>query len=121
MWQRNCLLTIGIFINVFYVYGATIQVNPGDNLQSVINNAGGGDVVVINGGTYGVISIKNRIFSTNAPLIIKAGSQVPTIKNSSISGGPPVDFENTAYVVLDGLKMEGGIWGLWYANLRHYF
>lgn len=88
-----------------------IYVNPGDNLQTSVNNALGGDVIIINGGTYSPLSITNRQFSESAPLIIKKGSSTPTIQNSSISSGSAIYMSNVSYIAFDGLKLEGGMWG----------
>jgi hypothetical protein len=54
---------------------AIIQVNAGDNLQTVINNAAVGDVLLVSPGTYGAINLNKRLtligtgylFPANAP------------------------------------------------------
>lgn len=92
-------------------FSTQIDVYPGEDLQQAIDNANGGDMIVIHGGTYGPISITNRRFTEFAPLIIKKGDATPTVKNSSISSGRAVYLSNVEYIAFDGLKIEGGMWG----------
>ncbi|MBD3239242.1 MAG: hypothetical protein GF331_01550, partial [Chitinivibrionales bacterium] len=83
----------------------TITVNGG-SLQTAIDGAHGGDTIVVNGGTYGAISIVGRSFSSSAPLIIKKGTGTPIIEVTRISGGRPIFIQNSSYIAFDGLTME---------------
>ncbi len=108
--KKILFFLICVFIS-FLAFAGEIYVNPGDNLQNAVDNASGGDVIIINGGTYGPLSITNRRFSESAPLIIKKGIATPTIKNNSISSGRAIYLSNVSYIAFDGLKLEGGMWG----------
>ena len=72
--MNTILKHLTTFIYLFFCLqtatAADIIVNPGDNLQSAINNAQGGDVLIVNGGNYGgTIHIQNRSFTEANPLI----------------------------------------------------
>lgn len=90
-----------------------IILNPGDNFQSAVNSAQGGDVIIVNGGNYsGTIHIQNRTFTEANPLIIKSGNGTPHITGSgSYSSGTTFRITNSSYIVLDGLKLSNSLYG----------
>lgn len=92
---------------------ADIIVNPGDNLQQVINSAQGGDVIIVNGGNYpGTIHIQNRTFTEANPLIIKNGNGTPHITGSgSHSGGTTFRITNCSFIAVDGFMFSNSLYG----------
>lgn len=116
MISKLTSLTVLIFLMLFSLnkLSATeIILNPGDNLQAAINNAQGGDVIIVNGGNYaGTIHIQNRSFTATNPLIIRNGNGTPHITGSgSYSGGTTFRITNSSYIVLDGLKLSNSLYG----------
>lgn len=106
------LLFAFIVLFRWYACATEITVSDGENLQEIINNANGGDVIIINGGTYGPLNISNKRFTLEAPLIIKGGNAIPVIENPSISSGRSIQLNNVSYIVFDSLKIVGGMWGI---------
>ena len=105
-------LSVGAVCAVFAgtLSAATIEVNDGSSLQAAINGATGGDTIIVNEGTYDSILLFDRNFTEDQPLIIKSGTGTPTITRTT-SSGKAVYLDNISYVVLDGLKIVGGVWG----------
>jgi len=126
MNQSNLLSILVIFFVLFFcqtnnLWGAEIIVNPGDNLQTVINNAGGGDIIIVNGGNYsGTIHVQNRNFSQANPLIIKRGNGTPHISGTgNYASGTTFRITNCSYLALDGFKLTGSLYGMYITQSDH--
>ncbi|MBD3393412.1 MAG: hypothetical protein GF418_14875 [Chitinivibrionales bacterium] len=92
---------------------ATIVVRPGDNLDAAAESAQGGDVVSVEPGTYGPVSITNRKHSESSyVLITKSGTGTVTVKAPAITTGAALFMEECSYFVFDGIRFEGGMWGM---------
>jgi len=103
------------------LFAAEIEVNPGDNLQNVINNAQGGDIIVVNGGSYaGTIHVQNRSFTQANPLIIKSGNGTPHITGTgAYNSGTTFRITNCSYLVLDGFKISNSLYGIYVTLSDH--
>ena len=55
-YGKAMLFLVGVFV-AGIVSAATITVNPGNNLKSILQNAGNGDVIQITAGTYNINSM----------------------------------------------------------------
>jgi hypothetical protein len=102
------------------VLSASITVNSGDNLSTKIGSAVAGDVVLINAGTYGALSLSGKAGTAAKPFVIrKNGTGTVTIRNSSISGGRALQLTNCSYMVFEGVEMRGGMWGITMDGCNH--
>lgn len=124
--NTNKYLPTSIIISLLFCWlnflsATDIIVNPGDNLQSAINNAQGGDILIINSGNYaGTIHIQNRSFTESNPLIIKSGNGTPHITGSaSHNGGTTFRITNCSYIALDGLKLSNSLYGCFITQSDH--
>lgn len=110
-FQYFFLLVTAIIIQLS-VEATEIVVTEGQNLQEIINNANGGDVILIEGGKFDAIHLSDRNFTMEAPLVIKGANEIPIIENPSISSGRGIHLNNVSYIVFDSLKIVGGMWGI---------
>ena len=102
-------------IGILYSNAATISVYPGDNLNTKINSASGGDIVLVKPGTYyQSIKIENKNFSSSNPVIVKKDGTGTVLINGS--SWIQLDIINCSYWVFEGLKIDkqnansAGIW-----------
>jgi hypothetical protein len=84
----------------------TIRIAETDNLQSKIDGATGGDVLLLGAGTYGGFQIHDRHFTAAQPLIIRAAPGARPLILGHDYDGYLAHITNSSYIVLDGLTME---------------
>lgn len=98
---------------------ATINISDGDDLQSKIDAATGGDVLLLGPGTYRGFKIDGRHFTAAQPLIIRAAPGArPLIRGSNYSGYL-AKISNSSYLVLDGLTMENSNQPVYCTTIDH--
>jgi hypothetical protein len=100
---------------------ATIKVSDGNDLQAKIDAAAGGDILLLDSGTYSGFKIDNRHFTQASPLIIKAAPGAKPLISGSGNGyvGHLVEINNSSYIVFDGLTMEYGNHPLYCTTIDH--
>ncbi len=95
---------------------AQTTVNPGDDLNSIINNSSG-ETITINPGIYNPILVEGKQFSANNPLILKAAGDGVIIERGSeqwMNPNPNGDsydaavFIECSYIALEGIEFVGG-------------
>jgi len=100
---------------------ATIKVSDGNDLQAKIDAAAGGDILLLDSGTYSGLQINNRHFTQANPLIIKAAPGAKPLISGSGNGyvGHLVEISNSSYIVFDGLTLEYGNQPFYCTNIDH--
>ncbi len=94
---------------------ATIHVNNGDNLDAKIESAKGGDTVLVAPGTYGPISLNNKDFTADKPVIIKRDGT----GNVSVDGWgdrAALRLDGSSYLYFEGMQFTNSYWeavGIW--------
>lgn len=97
-----------------------IVVNPGNDLNLILNNTKEGDTVLINRGKYTNISLSDKIYSENNPLVIRAfDSDTVFISGNTISKGSSLEIRNCKYIVIEGLTFINSMWGIYVKNSDH--
>ncbi|GAB3655567.1 hypothetical protein GCM10028791_26840 [Echinicola sediminis] len=91
------------------VLANVIQVNPGDDVTAIIQNANGGDELVFSPGTYNKVLIQNRQFTENAPLIIKSDGTGEVVFETVTNTGTAFKIVNSSYIVVQGVFIRGGL------------
>ncbi|AWW32863.1 hypothetical protein DN752_23480 [Echinicola strongylocentroti] len=91
------------------VMASVIQVNPGDDVATIIQNANGGDDLVFSPGTYDKVLIENRQFTENAPLVIKSDGTGEVVFETVTNTGTAFKIANSSYVVVQGVFIKGGL------------
>ncbi|AGA80398.1 Ig-like domain-containing protein [Echinicola vietnamensis] len=114
---RQIYITIFLLLCMAFVGAQTakagvIQVNPGDDVAAIIQNANGGDELVFSPGTYSKVLIQNRQFTENAPLIIKSDGTGEVIFETVTNTGTAFKIINSSYIVLQGVFVRGGLNGI---------
>ena len=96
------------------VYSEVIRVKAGDDLNLVIHQAEGGDIILVEKGVYGPVTLSGRKFSEKQPLVVKAeGADPVIISGSSISKGSALDVNDCSYIVFEGLTFTNAMWGIY--------
>lgn len=109
--QLICALLLMLVYNGT-VNARIVDVPSGSNLQTAINQAKGGDTLLVEGGDYDIILIENRHFSESLPLVIKAQTaRSVVVSSSSYTSTSPLRINNSSYVVIDGLVFKKGFSG----------
>jgi hypothetical protein len=98
---------------------ATINVTDGDDLQTKIDAAAGGDVLLLGTGTYGGFRINERRFTQDKPLVIKAAPGAEALLLGSDHRGSLARISNSSYIVLDGLKLENSNHPIYCTSVDH--
>lgn len=105
-------------------HAATLPVNPGD-WNAVLATARGGDVVVCDGGDYGVVTVPARAYSPPVSVNCKAGSfsrviikgvtglfwqgglvEPAKLTNPLVAWNPGVNITNSHGISIDGVMIE---------------
>jgi uncharacterized protein YjdB len=119
--KNDCLILLVLVLILCsqLVNAKTIAVHSGDNLDSKIESANGGDVVILSPGTYGPINLEDRNYAYSSPLVIKSdGTGMVTIQKTE-STGNTVEFNNCSYIALEGVVIDNGLRGLYIKNSDH--
>lgn len=97
-----------------------IEVAGGDDLQTAIDGARGGDTLSLGSGTYAGFRLDDRHFTEAEPLIIKAAPDArPVIRGRNYEGNL-VNISRSSYVVLDGLELENSNQPIYCRDIDHF-
>ena len=92
----------------------------GDDLNSIINMAKGGETIVVESGTYPALQIKDLKFTAEKPLVIKSAEmRGAIIRNPSIKEGTGLEIRDCSYIKFEGFVVEGGLWCLYVKSSDH--
>lgn len=112
------LLIFGIFI--MKIQAEEIIVSPGEDLNLILNNASAGDSVLVKKGEYAALSITDKKFSAQKPLVVRAEiSGKVVIKGKTVSRGSSLEMYNCSYVIIEGLAFTNSMWGIYVKNSDH--
>jgi parallel beta-helix repeat protein len=112
------ILTFGIIFQA--AQAKKIVVSPGDNLNSIINNASGGDSVIVKAGTYSNVSLSDKKYSEKTPLVIMTyGSDTVFVSGKTISKGCSLEINKCSYIIIEGLTFISSMWGIYVKNSDH--
>jgi len=109
------LLTFGMMFQP--TQAGSVAINPGEDLNLIINNANGGDTVLIKPGTYSQVKLEEKNFSEHEPLIVRAdGSGNVIIAGNSVSGGSAMELNKCSFIVFEGITFTNAMWGIYVKN-----
>jgi hypothetical protein len=114
------IIILGLCIS-YALNAKEIHVKQGDNLQEKIDNALGGDVLLLEPGIYAAVAINSRNFSKDAFLTIKkTGSEGEAIiKGTGYSEGSAMDIMNSSYIIFKEICFEYGLYGIVIKHSNH--
>ncbi len=102
------------------ILASVIVVESGDDLNSILNSTIEGDTVIIQKGEFTAVSLVNKSFSAEKPLVVKAnlaGSVI--IKGNTVARGSSLEIKNCSFVVISGLTFTNSMWGIYVKNSDH--
>ena len=105
-WTSGGAMLLAVLLWPAWGRAATINVSDGDDLQSKIDAATGGDVVLLGPGVYRGFTIDQRHFTEARPLVIRAAPGARPLIRGSGYRGYLARISDSSYIVLDGLTME---------------
>lgn len=112
-------LLLGLHIAAF---AGTIAVRPGDNLDAAIESASGGDIVDVEPGTYGPVSLSGTRASAAGFILVrkKPGSSGDVIIASSTDqSGTVLELSTCSYLVFENLHIRRGLFGVFLRGCDH--
>jgi hypothetical protein len=96
-----------------------VRLADGDDLQAKIDDARGGDVLLLATGTYQGFKFADRHFTAGAPLVLKAApGEHPVLRGDNYEGYL-AKISRSSYVVLDGLEMVGSNQPIYCQDIDH--
>ncbi len=98
---------------------AMIHVTAQDDLQERIDAAKGGDVLLLDTGTYQGFSMAGRHFTVEKPLVIRAAPGARPLLLGSDYGGYLAKMTDCSYLVLDGLTLENSNQPIYCRTIDH--
>ena len=97
-----------------------IYVYAGDDLNMILNQAKGGDTIIISQGTYAAVNLSDKKFSEQRPLTVKAGNTGDVVvSGNSLSQGCALEIKNCSYIVFEGIAFTNALWGIYVKNSTH--
>ena len=112
------ILVPGIILQT--IQAGIIVVNPGNDLNMILNNTKEGDTVLVKPGKYANISLSDRLYSEKNPLVVRAfDSNTVFISGDTISKGSSLEIRNCRYIVIEGLTFINSMWGIYVKNSDH--
>lgn len=114
-------ITVLIYGIIFHTTQArVILVYPGNDLNTILNNAKGGDTVLIKSGTYKNIILKDKRYSEENPLVVRPYDLTTVcILGDTITKGCSLEMINCSYVVIEGLAFQNAMWGIYVKSSDH--
>ena len=112
------ILILGIILQT--TQARIIVVYPDNDLNAIINNTKGGDTVLIKPGKYKNVSLSNKKYSEEEPLIVRAfDSKTVCISGNTISKGSSLEITSCSYIVIEGLNFINSMWGIYVKSSDH--
>ena len=120
MTASKILLVIALFGTLKTAQARIIVVNPNDDLNVILNNAGGGDTVLLKPGTYKNITLSNKKYSGEYPLVIRSYESKPVyISGDTISKGCSLEIISCSYIAIIGLTFINSMYGIYVKSSDH--
>ncbi len=109
------VLFIQVIFGVMYLstQAETIVVNPGQDLNLVINSANGGDTILIKPGDYSAISLSDKNFKELQPLFVRADGPGVVVSGNTVSRGSALEINNCSFIVFKGIVFTNAMWGIY--------
>ena len=117
----NVIISVLSFFFIFQkIQAEVIVVNPGDNLNEILNGFSKGDTVLVKPGVYGKVYLSDKNFTADNPLIVRSdGTGTVLVQGDTVSRGSSLDITRCSYIVIEGLSFTGSMWGIYVKNSEH--
>jgi parallel beta-helix repeat protein len=112
------LLTFGMMF--LQTQAGKIVVNPGEDLNGIINSAKGGDTVLVKPGIYSQVNLSGKNFSEQKPLVVRAdGLGTVLVKGDTIRKGTALEINKSSYIIFEGITFTNAMWGIYVKGSEH--
>ena len=99
-------------------YAADIEIGPGDDFRSAMQNLAAGDTLTMHGGTYTLSSYFELDLAGTAgqPITIRAAAGEQPVIHYVDDGQNIVNIADSSFLVIDGIEFSGGSRGIRLTN-----
>ncbi|HAQ18135.1 MAG TPA: hypothetical protein DCR40_02760 [Prolixibacteraceae bacterium] len=117
---KTFLMLLAFGMIFLQTQAAVIVVNASEDLNIIINSAKGGDTVLVKPGTYPKVSLSDKKFSEQKPLVVRAnGSGTVIVKGDTIRKGSALEVINCNYIIIEGITFTNAMWGIYVKSSEH--
>jgi len=112
--SASCALALLLLGHVAAANATTIEVQPGDDFRSAMQNLDAGDTLIMHGGTYTLSSYfeLDLVGTETQPITIRAAAgEQPSIHYDG-DGQNIVNIVGSRFLVVDGIEFSGGSRGI---------
>ena len=99
-------------------FAADIEIGPGDDFRSAMQNLGAGDTLIMHGGTYTLSSYfeLDLVGTAAQPITIRAAAGEQPLLHYVDDGQNIVNIADSSFLVIDGVEFSGGSRGIRLTN-----
>ncbi|HSS06228.1 MAG TPA: right-handed parallel beta-helix repeat-containing protein, partial [Rhodanobacteraceae bacterium] len=99
-------------------FAADIEIGPGDDFRSAMQNLGAGDTLIMHGGTYTLSSYfeLDLVGTAGQPITIRAAAGEQPLLHYVDDGQNIVNIADSSFLVIDGVEFSGGSRGIRLTN-----
>jgi len=113
------MIIVGGIMQQAILAGITV-VDPGNDLNSILNNTKEGDTVLVKPGRYANVYLTDKKNSEKNPLVVRPfNSDTVFISGNTVSKGNSFEIVNCSYVVIEGLIFINSMRGIYVKNSDH--
>ena len=94
-------------------FAADIEIGPGDDFRSAMQNLGAGDTLIMHGGTYTLSSYfeLDLVGTAGQPITIRAAAGEQPVMHYVDDGQNIVNIADSGFLTIDGIEINGGRYG----------
>ena len=99
-------------------FAADIEIGPGDDFRSAMQNLGAGDTLIMHGGTYTLSSYfeLDLVGTAAQPITIRAAAGEQPVMHYVDDGQNIVNIADSGFLTIDGIEFSGGSRGIRLTN-----
>ena len=111
---RPIFASCALVANVTAAHGATIEVHPGDDFRTAMQNLDASDTLIMHGGTYTLSSYfeLDLVGTQSLPITIRAATGEQPAIHYDGDGQNIVNIVGARFLVIDGIEFSGGSRGI---------
>ena len=119
--SMRCLIALLIACSGV-VSAADIEIGPGDDFRSAMQNLAAGDTLIMHGGTYSLSSYfeLDLVGTADQPITIRAAAGEQPVLQYVDDGQNIVNIVDSSFLVIDGIEFSGGSRGVRLINTSDF-
>ena len=119
-FMKTFLIFLIFEITIYSAMAEKIVVNPGEDLNAIVNVAQGGDTVVVKPGKYAKVRLAGKYFSEKKPLFVLAQEiEESIVMGDTITRSSALEIDNCSFIVIEGFTFTNAMWGIYVKSSVH--